>query len=395
GLIYYVLYRYIIILFSVVTSPLAMLAWGIDVEQFKSLFTAWRSKFTQALVNIVILSIAFYFSLTIISGISDVLNELSNTSINGGKVSFVELIAYSFFVIVIIQFVRIIAKSIGVEQVEQGFQFAKKLTTDAIAAAGGAVVGFGAAKFMGSSAWQNVQTNLLKKGAEGNGINNILLGNMGKWMSKTSSTYLTQRYKAYEEALKGLPEEELRLSLNTALMMNDYNKAARVYAQLAEKNKLKLDLDLNNLAKLSQYPTLKPIIKKSLENNYPELAEAISKPDFVQDPIRVYKDQIQSALNNLAFVSKDKANNLANWVNDIKYLGKDEFAKYVKNTIIGVKNDEQQVLRILNNLTNILTSNFKGEELKEITRPIKKELENLLPDTIKANSLFFKLFKSI
>ncbi|MGC9067057.1 MAG: hypothetical protein ACP5HL_01180, partial [Minisyncoccia bacterium] len=373
----------------------AFLGMAIDAEPIKKAVGMWRNIFTQAIVSLPILSFTLYFVLSILDSENGIATQINAIRTTGQDIDFILLVAYSTVIIALAQVLRFVAKSIGIEQVEKGFQFAKKLTTNAVAAAGGAVVGFGAAKFMGSSAWQNVQANLLKKGAEGKGINNILLGNMGKWMSKTSSTYLTQRYKAYEEELKGLSEEELRVSLNTALMIRDYNKAARVYAQLAEKNKLKLDLDLNNLAKLSQYPTLKPIIKKSLENNYPELAEAISKPDFVQDPIRVYKDQIQSALNNLAFVSKDKANNLANWVNDIKYLGKDEFAKYVKNTIIGVKNDEQQVLGILNNLTNILTSNFKGEELKEITRPIKKELENLLPDTIKAKSLFFKLFKSI
>ncbi|MGB9762588.1 MAG: hypothetical protein ACPLW7_01005, partial [Minisyncoccia bacterium] len=135
GLLFYVITRIFTIWICVATSPLAFLGMAIDAGPINNAVRLWRDRFTQAIVSLPILSFFLYFILLLLKGIGNQINEIAAKSNNA--LNFPMLIAYAVLIIGAAQVLRFVAQSIGIEQVEKGFQFAKKLTTDAVAAAGG------------------------------------------------------------------------------------------------------------------------------------------------------------------------------------------------------------------------------------------------------------------
>jgi len=136
GLLFYIISRIITIWICLAVSPLAFLGMAIDAEPVKKAVTMWRDKFTQALVALPILSFTLYFVLIILTGIATQINGISGDD----EFGFVMLIAYSVVVIALAQVLRVVANSIGVKQIEQGYAFAQK-AVKGIAMAGAAAVG--------------------------------------------------------------------------------------------------------------------------------------------------------------------------------------------------------------------------------------------------------------
>jgi len=136
GLLLFIVSRIITIWICLATSPLAFLGMAIDAEPVKKAVTMWRDRFTQALVALPILSFTLYFVLIILSKIAIQINGISGNN----ELDLVMLVAYSVIVIALAQVLRVVAKSIGVEQIEQGYAFAQK-AIKGIAMAGAAAVG--------------------------------------------------------------------------------------------------------------------------------------------------------------------------------------------------------------------------------------------------------------
>ncbi len=142
GLLFYVISRIITIWICLAVSPLAFLGMAIDAEPVKKAVTMWRDKFTQALVALPILSFTLYFVLIILTKIAIQIKGISGNDDFG----FVMLIAYSVVVIALAQVLRAVAKSIGVEQIEQGYAFAQKAVMGAVKVGALAVGGFALGK---------------------------------------------------------------------------------------------------------------------------------------------------------------------------------------------------------------------------------------------------------
>ena len=139
GLLFYVITRIFTIWVCAATAPLAFLGMAIDADPINNAVKMWRDRFTQAIVSLPILSFVLYFILKLLGGIGAQLEEISNS---GNALNFPMLIAYAALVIGAAQVLRFVAKSIGIEQIEKGYAFAKKAVTGAVMAGVAAMGGF-------------------------------------------------------------------------------------------------------------------------------------------------------------------------------------------------------------------------------------------------------------
>lgn len=153
GLLFYVLSRIVTIIICLIVSPLAFL--GFAFPGGEKLWTLWRKQFQQAIVILPILCITLVFSLKFINLIAQ--NLVHNASSFTG----IALISYALFIITFAQLVRYVAKSLGIEQIEAGFQLAKGLVNVAAASAGLFTLGR-----ITQSGWYNTVAHKLSAGKD-------------------------------------------------------------------------------------------------------------------------------------------------------------------------------------------------------------------------------------
>jgi len=182
GLLAYVIARIVTIWVCLATSPFAFLGMAIDTEPIKKAVDMWRDNFTQALVSLPILSLALYLSLLFLSQIANYI-KAEPEDVSG----LIPLIAYAVAIVALAQLLRIIAKNIGVQQIEQGYAFAKKAVTG-MAMAGAAAVGGLALGRITASGWYNKLAERLSAKEEMAGAKGGVTGFLSRGLS-------TQLYK--------------------------------------------------------------------------------------------------------------------------------------------------------------------------------------------------------
>ena len=148
GLVFYVISRIITIVICLITSPLAFISFAFPGGE--KVWDFWRKQFQQAIVILPVLCITLLLS---VQFIIIIINNL-NINVQGGYkgANFTIVLAYAGFVIVFAQLVRYVAKFLGVEQVEKGFQLAKKAVSTIAMVGAATVIGFGAGKMMKAGA---------------------------------------------------------------------------------------------------------------------------------------------------------------------------------------------------------------------------------------------------
>jgi len=239
GLLFYLLTRIVTILICLITSPVAFLA--LAFPGLEKGWDFWRERFQQALVGLPALCITLYLS---ISFINIVINNLKERSSQG----FLVTVAYAAFIVAFVQLPRYVAKFLGIEQVEKGFQFAKKAVIGMTKAGAAAVGGFALGRVITSGAWKNAQTKLKKSNAPP-------LHGVGNWMDKQSKNFATRKGKQAEELLEGQTEEEINHYMEMNRKSGNKLGVAIGLNELIKRKKLK-DKHLGHMNFARSVPTL-------------------------------------------------------------------------------------------------------------------------------------------
>ena len=238
GLLFYVITRIITIWFCLAVSPLAFLGLAIDSDATNQFIKIWRDRFTQAIVSLPILSFSLFIVLKILSEIG---TQISNAT---EQLSFFLLICYALLVIMLAQVLRTIAKSIGIEQVEKGFQLAKKAVTTAAMAGMAAVGGFTLGKITQSGWYNNLARGLSAEegmaGARG-GVRGFLSRGLSTQLYKIKGTIETKQEEKEQKELDKIKDsgEALINVARNAIILHNPKKVLRIMAMQAEA---KLDI---------------------------------------------------------------------------------------------------------------------------------------------------------
>ena len=263
GLLFYVASRIITIWVCAATSPFAFLAMAFDVEPIKKAVDMWRDRFTQAIVSLPILSFTLYFVLLILGGENGIA-----TQINQKNLGFIMLMAYTVVIIALAQVLRFVAKSIGIEQIEQGYAFAKKAVTGIAMAGAAAVGGFALGKALTSGAWKKTQEKLQKSNIQP-------LYGIGNWMDRQSDKFTKARAKPAEEFLKTQTKEGVRHYMEMARGRKDAMGVALAVNELIERKKLKTsDYDHVDFARNVPFLDI-----KGLKKTNPYIYQRLSIPE--------------------------------------------------------------------------------------------------------------------
>jgi hypothetical protein len=378
GLLFYVITRIFTIWICVATSPLAFLGMAIDVDPIKKLVNIWRDRFTQAIISLPILSFALYFVLIILTGIGNQLNDIAKS---GNALHFPMLITYAALIVGAAQILRFVANSIGIEQIEKGYNFAKGLAKTATFAAITAAGGFALTKLLNSERWSRTQKALLEKGAQGGGIG-LVAGNLGRWMSKTQNSFTAQRYKGVSDTLANESPDVIRTRLAQYEALGDKERATIALGILAQKGKLTWE-DLPRLAKYINYSNFEKNIKSKLDK-YNDIKLALDKPYFEQAPDLAYKSAIRDLVPNI--IAPGKINDLANWNMVFNTYKKDKtildaFAINLASSLKNKNLNPKQITNILNKIAYVLVStNLSNPDKHQIASEIIKTLKNAITD---------------
>ena len=250
GLLFYVLIRLVTIAVCAAVSPLAFVGMAIDAEPIKKAVGMWRDRFTQALVNLVILSLTLYISLTIIAAITPNIQNLQYED----KTAFLPLIAYAGFIIALFQMVKFVANAIGVKEIQQGYDFAKKTVTG-LAMAGAAVVGGAALTgIAGSQVFRTVGQRLTQT---------PILNKIGyKMLDQSDAARFTNIRKAKEKIKNWTKPEIMAIAEGTAPLRT--NKEAYATYMAARSSAMEKGWIKHDSKAIEA-------IRKDIKNNNPDL----------------------------------------------------------------------------------------------------------------------------
>jgi len=228
GLVFYVFIRILTIVICLITSPLAFLSFAFPGGE--KVWDFWRKQFQQAIVILPVLCIVFVLSLQFINII---VSNLNNNIKPGDEGAFIIVLAYAGFVLVFAQLVRYVAKFLGVEQVEKGFQIAKKAVNTIAMAGVAAVGGIAIPKIMESKAFQKV----------GEGLTHVpLLSGVGQQMmmkgEKNKADRITKYQKEYENLSLGQLKALEKTPLPSPLDRPGYERRIGLANQLAKIGEL-------------------------------------------------------------------------------------------------------------------------------------------------------------
>lgn len=243
GLMMYVGTRIVTIIICLITSPLAFFTFAIPGGE--KIWDFWRQRFQQALVVLPVICFIFYLSLFFITQLATSISQ--NIAPNSQGVA-TTVMAYMIFIIVFAQLIRYVSQFLGVEQVEKGFQIAKKAVTTAAMAGAAAVGGFALGKTVTSGGWKAVQGKLKQS-------NVTPLYNLGNWMDRTSKQVTQRKGAASEEFLKTQSDDEIRHYMNLAQRRGDKISVATAINELSSRNKLSIE-DFDTVQAIRNVPSL-------------------------------------------------------------------------------------------------------------------------------------------
>ena len=222
----------------------------------------WRQRFQQALVVLPVISFTLIISLRFIVLTSN------NMSQNVDAQHFLILLGYTIFIIAFAQLVRYVANFLGVEQVEKGFQLAKKAVTGIAMAGTAAVGGFALGRALTSGAWKKTQERLKESNIQP-------LYGIGNWMDRQSDKFTRARAKPAEEFLKTQTKEGVRHYMEMARGRKDAMGVALAVNELIERKKLKTS-DYDHVDFARNVPILDI---KGLKKANPYIYQRLSIPD--------------------------------------------------------------------------------------------------------------------
>jgi hypothetical protein len=191
GLLMYVLIRLVTIAVCAAVSPLAFVGMAIDAEPIKKAVEMWRDRFTQAIVNLIILSLVLYISLTIVKQMTPSIQS---------ETGFIPLVAYAGFIIALFQMVKYVANAIGVKEIQQGYDFARKAVTGAVIAGTAAIGGAAIGGITSSAAFGNIGQQLTHV---------PVLNKLGYKMTDVHDKAQRDNVRNYEKSYEGRTREEV------------------------------------------------------------------------------------------------------------------------------------------------------------------------------------------
>jgi len=294
GLMMYVGTRIVTIIICLITSPLAFFTFAIPGGE--KIWDFWRQRFQQALVVLPVICFIFYISLFFITQLATSISQ--NIAPNSQGVA-TTVMAYMIFIIVFAQLIRYVSQFLGVEQVEKGFQIAKKAVTTAAMAGAAAVGGFALGKTVTSGGWKAVQGKLKQS-------NVTPLYNLGNWMDRTSKQVTQRKGAAAEEFLKTQSDDEIRHYMNLAQQRGDKIGVAAAINELSSReNKLSIE-DFDTVQAIRNVPSLNiKQIKKA--NPYISIKLDQSSPEKRKEYLSLAKQQNPQA-------SPEELNKLVNQI---------------------------------------------------------------------------------
>jgi len=304
GLLFYVLTRIVTIIICLITSPLAFFSFAIPGGE--KIWDLWRTRFQQAIVILPILCLTLLISLKFIIIVA------TNLANNISKDHFLILLGYTGFIIVFAQLVRYVAKFLGVEQVEKGFQLAKKAVNTIAMAGAAAVGGIAIPKIMESKAFQKV----------GEGLTHVpLLSGVGQQMMTKGEKNKADRISKYEKELDGVSLSQLK-ALEKAPMPSPLDRPGY-------ERRIALT---NQLAKIKELgdESIEFIKKHIQDRNFDQLAISYAVPQHFRIEEGEFKETgptLENKVQALGGIKENKISELTQakeFIEDtIKTTGKD------------------------------------------------------------------------
>jgi len=199
GLLLFVVTRVVTLWLTLILSPLGFAAFVIPVKgkNGNPLWDTWRNYFTQAIISLPAIAFTLYFILIILNQLTNTLQSQLN------EANFITLAAYAVLVVVFVQAVQVVAKALGIKQIESGYKVAQK----AIVGAGVAVAGFGALRTIQtikeSKPYQQVGQTLASSRIPG-------LQGVGLKMITEGPAEAQKRVKKYEGEFEGVSKEDFK-----------------------------------------------------------------------------------------------------------------------------------------------------------------------------------------
>jgi hypothetical protein len=234
---------------------------------------------------------------------------------------------------------------------------------------------------MTSGAWSKTQKALLENGAKGN----LIAGNLGRWMSKTQTSFTAQRYKGVSDTLANESPDVIRTRLAQYEALGDKERATIALGILADKGKLTWE-DLPRLAKYRNHPNFDKNIGGKIAEKYPDIKRALNNAIFTQDPFLAYQESMPDLAKDI--VINKKSDGLANWKflfdaykNNPKIL--DNLVTNIADKITYLKldpsKDRKAILGILNNVSNaLLSAKYSNQDTQKIASEIINTLKSKL-----------------
>ena len=304
GLLFYVFTRIVTIIICLITSPLAFFSFAIPGGE--KIWDLWRKQFQQAIVILPVLCLTLLLSLKFI--VIVVINLANNLD----KDHFLILLGYTGFIIVFAQLVRYVAKFLGVEQVEKGFQLAKKAVNTIAMAGAAAVGGIAIPKIMESKAFQKV----------GEGLTHVpLLSGVGQQMMTKGEKNKADRISKYEKELDGVSLSQLK-ALEKAPMPSPLDRPGY-------ERRIALT---NQLAKIKELgdESIEFIKKHIQDRNFDQLAISYAVPQHFRIEEGEFKETgptLENKVQALGGIKENKISELTQakeFIEDtIKTTGKD------------------------------------------------------------------------
>jgi len=211
GLLLFVVTRVVILWLTLITSPLAFVAFVFPGKgKENAMWSTWKNYFIQAIVSLPVIAFTLYFIVLILDRLSLSLRDQLN------EANFIVLLSYAILTVVLVQAVRVVAKSLGVEQIEKGYAIVKKAVSQAGLAAGAAIGGLAIGAIAGSEGFRKI----------GQGLTQVpILNPLGyKMLDKSDEARFTNIRKS-EEKMKNRTKSEV-MDIAEGVMPSRLNKVA-------------------------------------------------------------------------------------------------------------------------------------------------------------------------
>jgi hypothetical protein len=394
GLVFYVFIRILTIVICLITSPLAFLSFAFPGGE--KVWDFWRKQFQQAIVILPVLCIVFVLSLQFINII---VSNLNNNIKSGDEGAFVIVLAYAGFVIVFAQLVRYVANFLGVEQVEKGFQMAKKAATTLAMAGVAAVGGFALGKALTSGAWKKAQEKLQKSNIQP-------LYGIGNWMDRQSDKFTRAKAKPTEEFLKNQTTESVRHYKEMARARGDKIGVALALNELIARDQKLEEKDSEDVHFAKSVPFLN--IKDMKKANPMVFAENFTEPERLsklraviqsrhpglsfQDADRLAIERLTLELAQKSSPEKLKTGNWADILHHIEASGQNNLYNFLNNLVDSLR--PEGLANVFQSMDEAQKRRY-GNDLIAATQQRLRTPQNPQPTRIEARQELFRTHRTL